>query len=513
MGGTSHWTNSGAGRRVARCGVGRRQFLRTGVVVGLTATALAPWRWSRARAAESRSTPEMRRGAKDLVVQPVLMYSLPRRVPARSWRPWTGLQTEEAVQKEAERIGKDLSRLAGKADFGLRLLPLARVPGTEQAAALKETQADVIIVYAAGGGTATLNTLAGLGKGMIIFLRHHSGPYYLWHEIVHARFLRGHTDQVAQPALSLDDVVVDDHAEILWRLQALFGLKNTLGRRIICVGGPGGWACPEAPERARERFGLDMVTVPVPELTAMIEAARRDADRMAGYRQQAEAYLAADNVTLKTTKAAVAEAFLLKDLYRQLMKKSGAFAITNRGCMASYAAIMPCLTLTLINDDGYMAYCEGDFVVIPAHILTHFIAGKPTYFCNPTYPHHGRMMFAHCTAPRRMDGRNLEPVEVVTHYESDHGAATHVLFPRGQQLTIIKPDFEAKNWLAMTGTIVGTPFMDTCRAQVEVELDADVEDVLRSMRGFHCILVYGDYTREVAYAADKVGIDVEVLPA
>jgi L-fucose isomerase-like protein len=56
-----------------------------------------------------------------------------------------------------------------------------------------------------------------------------------------------------------------------------------------------------------------------------------------------------------------------------------------------------------------MAYCEGDFVNIPSGMLLHFIAGKPTYFCNPTFPHKGRMLFAHCTAPRRMDGKTLEP--------------------------------------------------------------------------------------------------------
>jgi L-fucose isomerase-like protein len=158
-----------------------------------------------------------------------------------------------------------------------------------------------------------------------------------------------------------------------------------------------------------------------------------------------------------------------------------------------------------------MAYCESDFVNIPSGILMHFTSGQPTYFCNPTFPHKGRMMFAHCTAPRRMDGKNLEPVELVTHYESDHGAATHVLFRKGQLVTVIKPDFEARNWLALTGKIVDTPFVDTCRAQIELELNADTQDVVRNMRGFHCMLAYGDHTREVAYAAKKIGIDVQIL--
>jgi hypothetical protein len=110
-----------------------------------------------------------------------------------------------------------------------------------------------------------------------------------------------------------------------------------------------------------------------------------------------------------------------------------------------------------------------------------------------------------------MDGKMLEPVELVTHYESDHGAATHVLFRKGQLLTILKPDFEAKRWLAVTGKIVDTPFVDTCRAQVEVELAAETQDVIRNLRGFHCMLAYGDHTKEVTYAAKKVGIEVQTL--
>jgi len=395
----------------------------------------------------------------------------------------------------------------------MSVLPLAKVTSVQQVEPLKVSNADVVVVYAAGGWTNILDTIAGLGKLMIIFIRNRKGPYYLWDEIVHSRFLRKHTDAIAQPVVGIDDVAVDDKEEIQWRLQALYGLKNTIGRRIVCVGGPGGWSCPRAPELARDRFELDMVTVGIPEINAMVEAARKDGPLMAGCRNQAKEYVNAEGVTLETTEEAVAQCFLLKKLFHDVMDKHECHAVTTRGCMASYAGIMPCLTLTLINDDGYMAYCEGDFVAIPAHILTHYICGNPTYFCNPTFPHKGRMMFAHCTAPRRMDGKKLEPVDLVTHYESDHGAATHVHFPKGQLVTVVKPDFEARKWLAFTGSVVGTPFVDTCRAQVDLELNADTVDVLKNLRGFHCVLAYGDHTRQVAYAASKVGIEVQTLHA
>ncbi len=243
---------------------------------------------------------------------------------------------------EVERINGDLKRLAGLADFGLRLLPTARLSTRQQVDTLKDAKPDALVVYASGSGTDVLESLAGLGKPMVIFVREKSGPYCLWHEIVDSRFLRSHTDEVKQTAAGLEDVVVDDPAEVLWRLRALYGLKNTVGRRIVCVGGPGGWSCPQAPERARRRFQLDMVTVPVPEVNALIESARKAAAVVSRCKREARSYMAAHGVTSRIGEDAVAEAFLLKELFRDLMTKNDACAgSTARSPMATGRARWP----------------------------------------------------------------------------------------------------------------------------------------------------------------------------
>jgi hypothetical protein len=494
----------------------RREFLRGGTALFLTATLMRPWQRHQARAAESGKLidlPDFRQGSRDLVILPVLMFDTPKRQVGRSWRNWTGLQTPESVKTEAARIETELRQLQLLAEFGMRILPLGQVSNKEQVTALQGQQADVVLVYAAGGWTDTFDAVVGLAKQAVVFLRHSSGPYYLWDEIVSSRLLRQHTDHLQHPRLDVSDIVVDDPQELLWRLRAHYGLANTIGQPIVCVGGPGGWATPNAPELARKRFQLDMKTVTIPEIIALIEAGRKDNRLMAQCRQAAQQYLDCPLTTLKTTEEAVIDCFLLQHLFNDLMAQHKAHAVTVQGCMNSYSGIMPCLTLTLVNDSGKMAYCEGDFVVIPSGILMHFISGKPTYFCNPTFPRGNRMMFAHCTAPRMMDGKTLDPAHIVTHYESDHGAATHVDFRLGQQVTVIKPDFEAVHWMTTTGIIKDTPVMDTCTAQIELELDADPKELVRSLRGFHSMLAYGDYTKEIEYAAHKVGIKVQVLKA
>ncbi|MCX7969194.1 MAG: sugar isomerase, partial [Armatimonadetes bacterium] len=117
------------------------------------------------------------------------------------------------------------------------------------------------------------------------------------------------------------------------------------------------------------------------------------------------------------------------------------------------------------------------------------------------------------TAPRFMDSKQGEPAKLVTHFESDHGAAIKVEMRRGQIVTVVNPDFEAREWCGFIGEIVGTPFLPVCRSQIEVKVKADVKEVTSAMRGFHCTIAYGDYLKEVGYALSKVGIGWHNLSA
>ena len=484
----------------------RRKFL------GVSAFAAVSSSFAKASEKTLPPATNFRLGSRPIVVKPVLTYSVYRRLEATSWRAWGGIETEGEADKEIARIRDELQKLRTKADFPVRFLEPSKVSNPSQVVNLTDIdKADAILVYAAGAWVDTFQAIVDKGLPTIFFVRFRTQPYYLWHEIVHARFLRSHTDRLMQKRVSYDDVVVDDYDEILWRLRSLYGLVNAVGRRIIAIGGPGGWAhppgIPSPPELARERWNLDIVTVPIPELVKMIEAARRDNKQVERARKEAEQYMAQRDITVQTRKEFVVEAFMLANLFREIMKQHDAYAITTNGCMGSYAGIMPCLTLSLINDSGYMAYCESDFVVIPAGILLHFISGKPTFFCNPTFPtREGVILFAHCTAPRFMDGKKGEPARLLTHFESDHGAAIKVEMKKGQTVTVVNPDFEAREWCGFVGEIVGTPFLPVCRSQIEVKVKGDVGKIISSMRGFHCMIVYGDYRKEVGYALSKVGI-------
>ncbi len=448
-----------------------------------------------------------------LKVQPVLVYSTPKRREARSWREWGAIQTEQDAAAEKARIGREVAALASPR---VEFLPLAAVRTPEEAAAVARGPQDLTLIYAAGGNVKLHEAIAVPEKWNIMFLRHRSGPVYLWYEIASPRFLRKTVDEYGQPGMDSQDVVVDSQEELAWRINALAGLKNTLGKRIVAVGGPGGWGVGgrAAPGFAREIWKMDIQTVSYEDLGGMIAAARDNAALVRKAHADAEAYLKQDGTTLETERHFVLDAFVLTEVFRQVLDQARTDAITINSCMGT---IMPisrttaCLPLSLLNDDGYMAFCESDFVVIPAGILLRYIADKPVFLNDPTFPHDGVVTIAHCTAPRRMDGRRAEPARILTHFESDYGAAPKVEMRKGERVTNLVPGFGGRNYVGFEGQVVDNPFLPICRAQVDISVEGDCDKLAREMVGFHWITSYGSHLKECAYALKKAGVTLALL--
>jgi hypothetical protein len=480
--------------------------------------ALAGLSWSAlgAAAAEAEAAP-LRRA---LVVKPILTYPLTTRGRQTSWRNWGGIETPADVQQEAARIAGELAKLQAAADFPLRFLPLASVRRVDEVRGIPDLAVpDVLLVYAAGDGagnlTADLNLIGNLGKDVILFVREKSGPLYYWYEGVSARYLRQCTD-VAAVKVTADDVVVDSLDDVLWRLRALAGLHATRGSRILAIGGAGSWGAPAAQvlQQVRKLWSLDIRTVPYPELGKLIQAARGDPAAVASARRRAAEYLKLPDTRLETGAPFVENAFLLEQVFRGLMRQAECRAITISGCMSTIMPIAQttaCLALSVLNDAGYLAFCESDFVVIPSGILLANVSGRPPFLNDPTYPHDGIITLAHCTAPRKMDGKSLEPARIMTHFESDYGAAPKVEMHNGQKVTNIVPDFKSERWLGLSGEIVDHPFLPICRSQIDIRFTCDSLLLAERMPGFHWMTAYGDWRRELGYALRRGPVQWECL--
>jgi hypothetical protein len=493
----------------------RRAFIRTMGGTTLSFVALSGFSWPILSGLIREENHGIIRRA--VVVKPILIYDTPKYQFQNSWRSWGGIQNEQDAADEITRINGELNTLKSQADFPLTFLPVNGIRSSDDINNIGDlTSADVFLVYAAGGWMDIFDALHKTNKDMIIFCRHKSGPVYLWYEIISPRFLRQHTDKHSISGVDEDDVVIDSQDEILWRLRALCGLRNTLDTRIIAVGGPGAWAQPEGvvPQLIEEKFRFKINTLSYDDLSLLIREARADKSAVKQAEMKAEEYLRDNKLTLETKRQFVDNAFLLEDIFIRIMDKADCRSLTINGCMGT---IMPmaetsaCLTLSLLNDSGYPSFCESDFVVIPAGILLANISGKPSFLNDPTYPHDGIITLAHCTAPRCMDGKNPEPARILTHFESDYGAAPKVEMKIGQTITNIIPDFLVSHYIGLKGRINDNPSMDICRSQIDISFDFDSKSLAKRMQGFHWITGYGDHTREMGYALKRIGINWEVL--
>jgi hypothetical protein len=483
-------------------------------LAALGGVGLSGLSWSALSAVEAgeESAPKRR----PLVVQPVFFYMTASRRPETSWRWWGGIETQAQADDELSRIRGEIKKLEAGADFPVQFLPIVPVRDGSPFDVKSLGSADVVLVYAAGGNRGPMDALADSGKDVIFFLRHKSGPLYFYYEAISPWTLRkAKYDQLAAKGVNEEDVVVDSQGAILWRLRALCGLRNTVGSRIVAIGGPNGWGIgPKAAELAKARFQLDIRSVSYEQLKALFNEAAGDQKAADRARRRAAEYLELPGTTLETEKGFLERSFLLTDVFLRLMREAECSAITISGCMSTpmpIAKTTACVSLSVLNDAGYLAFCESDFVVIPAGMLLANISGKPVFLNDPTYPHDGVITLAHCTAPRKMDGKTSEPARILTHFESDYGAAPKVEMRKGQVVTNILPGFEATRWAGLLGEIVDHPFLPICRSQIDIRFQADSLLVARRMPGFHWITGYGDHTKELGYAARRVGIAFDRL--
>jgi L-fucose isomerase-like protein len=307
----------------------------------------------------------------------------------------------------------------------------------------------------------------------------------------------------------VDDVVVDDPRELLWRLRALFGVHNFVGARVVALGDAQGKYAPDAPAKAREMFKLDIVDVSYDDLGKRIQSAMADPGRMKTAEEWAQRYLALPDTSLETERPFVVNAMMLYGIFKDILAEHETDLFTINQCMSTILPMSKttaCLTLSVLNDEGRVAFCESDFVVVPAGILLRYVSGKPIFMHNSTFPHNGIATCAHCSAPRRINGDRYEPVRILTHYESEFGAAPKVEVPVGQEVTCIDPEYATGRWVGIKGVVEKNPYLEICRSQQDVRIAGNWKRLLHEVRDSHWMMAYGDYTKELAYAAPRIGI-------
>ena len=204
---------------------------RRGFLGGMAAggAALAWVSWSEVAAADEPLPPPPRPPAAGRQADPDLRY--PQRAPQTSWRSWGGIQTQQDAEAEVAQHQGGTGQAAGRGRLP-RPVP-ARLP--RSATASNSTRSPTwprptrCWSTRRAGRPSVSTTFRGQGQGRDLLLAAQVGPG--------VAVVRDHQPALPPPAhrraavkgIDEQDVVVDSQDEVLWRLRALCGLKNTMG--------------------------------------------------------------------------------------------------------------------------------------------------------------------------------------------------------------------------------------------------------------------------------------------
>lgn len=277
----------------------------------------------------------------------------------------------------------------------------------------------------------------------------------------------------------------------LVQLSRLHDVRAKLaGKRIGVIGRPSDWliASDIDPETLRERWGVELVSVPLERVYDIYDNITDEqvADACTDLTTRAKD-------CVEPTPADITKAMRLARALRRVVEEENLAAIT-LACfrLLERTGTTGCMALSLLNDAGIMAGCEGDLQTLFTMMLVQAATGKASFMANPSKidTYSNEVVLAHCTIgldqTRSFILRN--------HFESQSGVAVRGVLPEGK-VTVIKCGGPHLDRYFVTSAYLqeNLNHENLCRTQVRLHFNQPAGYFLRQSIGNHHVLLVGDY--------------------
>jgi L-fucose isomerase-like protein len=151
-----------------------------------------------------------------------------------------------------------------------------------------------------------------------------------------------------------------------------------------------------------------------------------------------------------------------------------------------------CLGLSLLNDEGIVAGCEGDIPALISMVILHYLTDEPVFMANPSSIdiNQNEIILAHCTLPLNMP----DEFYLKTHFESGLGVGIKGNIKEGKA-TIFKLSRDGKEYFVSWGEIIENLNNENlCRTQIRFRMNEGVKYFLQNSLGNHYLICKGDYS-------------------
>jgi L-fucose isomerase-like protein len=326
---------------------------------------------------------------------------------------------------------------------------------------------------------------------------------------------------------------VEDINQIFTLLKAR---KNFSETRILF---PTDWKWPSVcsiaginePEKLREMFGIELVTISYEELSREMDRIRSDND------MKQEAVKMADTVYGGASRSFIEKKYVTNSMefYQtvvSLMKQHNCNSFTIEcfefctSRLPQKWGITPCLIHTMLKDMGIPSACEGDLGgLLPMNMLM-LLSNKSPHFGNMFYyPEKGKgtMAVNHSVPGIKMNGYNKPGLPYQLSHFTDSGFGTKVIvdFMNNdvKDITVARMNPAGTGILVLKGTLVDSKGWDDetigCHdiAYMVGKDSGTAREYVRKQAdyGNHLPWVYGDYSEQLVKLGKLLDINVEVV--
>ena len=305
----------------------------------------------------------------------------------------------------------------------------------------------------------------------------------------HGRVLHGPTGFIMQ---GIDDYAIAHDA--ISRLQ---------GKRVGVIGKPSGWLIASNVDYAamRERWGIEMVDVPLDEVVTGYEAIGDDE-----VQSITDEFITKAVGVKEPSRDEVVKAMRLYRSVKGIVERYRLDAFTlNCFDLIPTTHTTGCVALALLNQEGIPAGCEGDEQTLLTMLAVQAATGEMTFMANPSKildnaAH--EMVFAHCTIAPAMTDRYI----VRDHYESLSGVAVEGVFDP-MDMTVVKcggKDME-RFFISKARLLECTTNPNMCRTQLHLRLDEPLDYFLERSIGNHHVIIRGNHVERLTTVFQQLG--------
>lgn len=291
-----------------------------------------------------------------------------------------------------------------------------------------------------------------------------------------------------------NEILHGEFATIIQRIQILYSnfqaQRSLYGQRIGVIGTPASWLVASGVDYllAKRRWGIEYIDI---SLERVYEIYDRVTDDEVG--ASCAAFASQALACREGSPEDILKAMRLYRAIRRVCEEEQLSALTV-SCFKAMerTGTTGCLALSLLNDDGIIAGCEGDLQSVFTLLAARALTGKVGFMANPSMinTRTNEIVLAHCTVGTKQTDRYV----IRNHFETESGIAIQGLLPTGD-VTLIKCGGECLDeYYVSTGTLTeNTNYINMCRTQVRIKMNSAAEYFLKTPLGNHHIAIQGNH--------------------